>query len=738
MAVLQGLQALVVAVQSDGAITLAALNIQQKIHSAQLAIENALTSQSVIVRGAATVAQKALNLAMSASPIGIILVALTAIIPLLLAYGKNAQQAARDTAALNAALFSANEGLNAYAQGIENANARIVSDLEVSGAKQSQILRQNLTTQKQINAERQREIDNLRNTIQNSVNAEEEVISESRKRLFELEQDQQNAVTEVYVAENAIRRQILDEEKEAREKAIADAKKAEEERRKLILSRLNDELAALERQLLAAEQAGTETINIQKKIIAQKARIELEGENLTANQRKLIQERALVEQDNLLKEFRAKQLKEGLEAQIQQNNAALAELELSNEERLSLTIDNIIAAAQIEIEAAQGNSAKIIEINAKRDADIRAARLAAIEKDLADELSLIESRSGAYRRSQERIANDEKKTNQERFAAIDQLTNYQIASGEKRIQALDEELEKGLISQQDYNIQYEKLIDEQAKVVEDAEARKAAIAQKTIDDQKKKQQELIQTTIDLVGQGANILGSLFDFQAERENQYIQGQRDRLDELRESGAITEREAIAREKRIDQEEKKIRRQQAQREKNLAIFNAILNGANATLRALATGGPILAAIVGGLAAAQVALIASQPIPKFRKGKKDSYQGLGEVGEAGAELIESNGQMYIAKNPSIVWLGAKDKVYTPSETKTMIHEMTVDKSVMKPLPGVAEKLDYDKLGKIIGKEVGNNIPQSGLNIDENGFVQWVASKNSFEKYLSKRRRGI
>jgi TP901 family phage tail tape measure protein len=61
------------------------------------------------------------------------------------------------------------------------------------------------------------------------------------------------------------------------------------------------------------------------------------------------------------------------------------------------------------------------------------------------------------------------------------------------------------------------------------------------------------------------------------------------------------------------------QAKRNKAMNIANAIMGGANAVVQALTVpppAGPILAAIVGGLAAAQVAVIASTPIPLAQGG--------------------------------------------------------------------------------------------------------------------------
>ncbi len=60
----------------------------------------------------------------------------------------------------------------------------------------------------------------------------------------------------------------------------------------------------------------------------------------------------------------------------------------------------------------------------------------------------------------------------------------------------------------------------------------------------------------------------------------------------------------------------------------------------------------------------------PNSEKGKKDAYEGPGVVGEAGAELIEKDGQLYVAPKKTIVWLGAKDKVFNPQETIRMMEK--------------------------------------------------------------------
>ena len=74
-----------------------------------------------------------------------------------------------------------------------------------------------------------------------------------------------------------------------------------------------------------------------------------------------------------------------------------------------------------------------------------------------------------------------------------------------------------------------------------------------------------------------------------------------------------------KKMDDKKKALQKKQAIRDKNMKIANAIMSTAQAVVQALTAGpiaGPILATIVGGLGAAQIAAIASTPIPLAKGG--------------------------------------------------------------------------------------------------------------------------
>lgn len=501
-----------------------------------------------------------------------------------------------------------------------------------------------------------------------------------------------------------------------------------------------DRIAAAERALLAIQQksrainarVSQEEIDAQKKVIREQARLELMQVGLTENARLKIIEDSLNAQKQLQKDFNKQSSVEIIEDLISRNQAELTQLNITTGERLRLQEENLIAAAQIEIDANVGLVDKIKAIRAKLNEDLRALRLASLQKELEDELALTQARTGVLRRANERILSNERNGLKARIEAVNQIAALDIASINSRQDANEKSLRLGLISQKEYNLRYEQLKDEEAKVIEDTEIRKRELYKQT-------QQEQFKIATDTALQVLNIIQQFGQQQTEMELQRIEAQRARIDELREAGAITEKEAFARQKRLDQEERSIKRKQAERDKAIAIFQAVINTAAAVVAALTAGpiaGPILAAIAGAIGAAQIALIASRPIPKFAKGKKDSYEGLGEIGETGPEIMEHDGNMYLAKKSSVVWIGKQDKIYNPKETIAMLEKGNMHPYIVKEAGKEYKsvynnQIDYDKLGKVIA----GNIPKTGLSVDEDGFTEYVHYKNGFTKYLNNRR---
>lgn len=762
MAILQGLQSVGNVLQKESAASTFLQTAAQKIYN--------------VVIGESIGLMAAFRVALAATGVGALVIGLLALVAAM-------QKVNKETQAANLALEHNKNIIDADTAAIKRNTDEQIARLEAVNAKESEVIRtrgHGLVLQRQAIVEANALLAQQRATVENTSEAYflynrqiednndaikeidnqiilEKINLDKQLRTEQLQGIADNLQAQLDAAKKNTKEELILAKETARAKAAIDLNEAGDNlpKRIAIQAALNKELRALDLdfakvqqqdKIAAAEAALLKTqekskainertsqdeIDAQKKVIQEQARLALLEEGLTQNQRTLIIQRALDDQLQLQKEFNKKSNEEALQDQISRNNTQLQNLNISNEERLRLTEENIIASAQIEIEAAAGEADKIKEIRARMNADIKAARLASIQSTLQYELSLEEANTGALRRANERIVVDQRKSFTQRIAAINQLAALQIAAINKEEDALEESHKQGLISEKDYQLKLAQLKDKELQVYEDTELKKRQLQKETF-------LKNVQFVADTANQVAGLLQQFGQQQTDREQNRIDEQRKRIDDLKEAGAITEKEALARQKRLDIEETNLKRRQAQRDKSIALFQAIINTAAATIKAFVEGGPILAAIAAALGAAQIALIASKPIPKFGSGKKNNYEGPAEIGETGPELWQHNGDMYLAKKSTVVWVGKHDRVFNPKETVAMLEKNQMRPYIVKDAETGKynsivnnTQIDYDKLGTVIAK----NIPQVGLNIDEHGIYTWVEKGNSFSKYLDNRR---
>ena len=165
----------------------------------------------------------------------------------------------------------------------------------------------------------------------------------------------------------------------------------------------------------------------------------------------------------------------------------------------------------------------------------------------------------------------------------------------------------------------------------------------------------------------NTLSTMSDDNYQQMYSNLERQRD-VSIMFAGESVTARQEI--ERQYEERRKKIQRQQAESQKRMAIFNAVINTAQAVVAALPNF--VLAAIVGAIGAAQVALIASQPIPQFYKGTQNAPEGLAWTDEKGAELhTDSKGNIKdlgSSKGARLKKLEKGDKIYTATQTKKMM----------------------------------------------------------------------
>lgn len=781
LALLQGLQAVG--------------NVLQK-ESAALTFLNTTAQQLYnIVIGESIGLMKAFRIALASTGIGLAILAIGAFVVWMQKGSKATKQLTNDYKAFNEYITRNTEALNrvvadgtrtleenqarAKARGAQQSQLakeeiadlrstfQAVFDLEqaqrdrANAAKQT--LQQIMVGEKKHNADLEAELQKTVDAYESTVERRKDIANEIRVREIEnekqiqverlqaiadgigarLAQARKNSKQELDLAKESARAQAAIEIAEAGEntaKRFLIEAELQKQLRELDLQyarvRQESRIAGVERELIAAQQkskeinarVSQEEIDLQKRKIAEEARLAVLQEGLTQNQIQLIKEQALADQLQLQKDFNKQANEDAINDLISRNNAQLTQLNLTASERLSIQEDNLIAAAQIEINANKGLADKIKEIRAKLNEDIRELRRASLEKELQYELDITNARTGVLRRANERIAANENKTLKDRIAAINQVASLDIAAINKRDDANKESLRLGLIDQKEYNLRYEQLKDEEAKITEETELKKRELIKKT-------ERDRILLALDTAAQVLAVIQQFGQQQTDAEQQRIEEQRNEIDLLREAGAITEKEALARQKRLDAEEAALKRKQAQRDKSIAIFQAIINTAAAITKALPN--LVLAGIAAALGAAQIALIASKPIPKFGKGKKGNYEGPAEIGETGPELWQHNGDMYLAKKSSVVWVGSRDKVFNPKETVAMLEKNNMQPYVIRDADTnkynsvYQSHIDYDKLGKVIS----SNLPQVGLNVDAEGFSMYTKNKNSFDKYLDTRR---
>lgn len=169
--------------------------------------------------------------------------------------------------------------------------------------------------------------------------------------------------------------------------------------------------------------------------------------------------------------------------------------------------------------------------------------------------------------------------------------------------------------------------------------------------------------------GLEVIQEAFNFikqNTEAEFQLMYARLDMQKKVADSFALNEAGKAEIERQYEEKRREIRRKELQAQKEQAIFNAVINTAQAVTAALPNF--VLAGIVGALGAAQVALIAARDIPAYAEGTDNHKGGLAIVGDGGKrELIwqPSRGYSVSPDTDTLVNLEKGSKVF-PDLTKT------------------------------------------------------------------------
>ena len=192
-----------------------------------------------------------------------------------------------------------------------------------------------------------------------------------------------------------------------------------------------------------------------------------------------------------------------------------------------------------------------------------------------------------------------------------------------------------LYTKETYNLELELarkkrgIKDQEVKDHNDAEKKKTKTEEEEAEKRKQYTIKVAQAGIALV---ADIGAAVFETQLRKYDQ----EQEELDRQLEQKIISE-EVYNKKSAV------IKKKAFQAEKDAQTFQAIMSTANAVLTAISSTPPpygyILAGISAAMGAVQIAMIQSQPTPKFAKGTKDAPAGFKWVGEQGAELVYDDG---------------------------------------------------------------------------------------------------
>lgn len=750
MALASGIQQFYQATLKEGAITKLADSVAT---GAQTAAQTIYT----LAVGSSTGAMKAFRIALLATGIGAIVALLVMAADAMGVFGSNTEEATNATDDLTESLKNLDDNLEKSLTALDRRGKIQLDLLKRRGATEEEINKKSI----ELLNDRSRVVENnakaevaaINNTLESvglfgkglvrnaeeakklaanlrtlsgalpDGNAQKKAIDASLEAIDKVTQkfkEAENLTAEAVISGEEFKTAAIIEANKKRDEAREKADKKAKERR---AQELQDNLAFLEIDLLAIKKNSAEELDLKKKIVRAKRDIELNGEKVTAAEVALIRAKAVDEQLKLQKEFNDKATAEQLQGQIDTNAALLAGIAINNEERLRLQMENLETQATLEINAAEGNATKILLIEAKKLSDIRALKNAAIDQERADEIR--RSSSGRIKDALSKIAADQKTALDIRLAAIRGIEREELTANQNLIDDNNRRLKEGLISQQSYNDKYSELAQQRADIEEQTSAK----IRETVDQDKEKRIEnlkaIAQTTVEVLSQVADFFAALGQLATEQDRQRIDAQKKQLQALVEAGAISDKQAKIRANEIEIAERKARQRQAQREKQAAVFNALLAIPTAFLNGLSQGGIYLAAIYAALAAAQAAIVISRPVPKFFRGKKDNYEGRGIVGDMGSELVERNGRMFLYTKPTETYLNAKDKVYTAAETRTILHNTNISTA---PAKEKQEKFDYHLFAKSIPKSSVN------INIEKDFISEAVANGLSKSNYFNNR----
>lgn len=289
---------------------------------------------------------------------------------------------------------------------------------------------------------------------------------------------------------------------------------------------------------------------------------------------------------------------------------------------------------------------------------------------------------------------------------------------EETIRADEEKLSLLTLNSEDYIALERKIAEEKVKINDDAN-------NKIIESDKKKEatrKEIAQQTVDVLKQGIN---AIFQYQSNVNSAKLMDLQDKEErELKlAEGNQAKKDAIA--KKYASEQSKIKRQQFEQDKAIALINIAISTAEGVAKAFAKTGPggfALGALIIASGAIQAGLVASQPTPKFAKGVIDLQgKGTGTSDEIHAMLSKGESVMTAEETTKFKPLlqSIRRKELSPELANMMLNGQKMSNI----------NLNTDSLAREL-----RGMPKNHISLDKEGFKTYLYSENLKQESLNNR----
>ena len=317
--------------------------------------------------------------------------------------------------------------------------------------------------------------------------------------------------------------------------------------------------------------------------------------------------------------------------------------------------------------------------------------------------------------------------------------------------------------------------EERLKAFQEIELKRLEFAKKMADEEvstnknkndkiKAQEEELKNARKQLLNDTYSAMKSITNSMFERRIQNIDSEIEKIEEQKnaEIEAITqsglsneemearkmaiEARAAAQTDRLEKQKKKTQKQQAITQKATALMEVAVDTAKGVAKAVAesplTFGMPWSAFVAATGALQAAVIAAQPIPKYAKGTEDHPGGLAIVGDGGQKevAILPDGGYYVTPSiPTLVDLPKGTEVL-PSVNEALMSitkAPRLDTSMPTSTDRIEKRIDtLEGVLKDVVRAIEKNRSQISVTLDQNGTWKVYDQKKGLDEYLNKNLR--